>query len=155
MTYILLAKRFKEYLNLPPHLDLRADDTVDILGFLAFEMVRSLCVGGLEVKQSFEDSTSNVNSSHSPLHKGKRKMLDDALSSKSKRRRGEEEEEPWNGHPTPVSTLFLPPPEERTALQPHHIQDAFGRMQRNSSHMRNAGMKNWRGGLVRTRISFI
>jgi len=47
-----LAKRFRDFLNLPPHLDLRANgDTVDIVGFLAFEMVRSLTLAGLDVKK--------------------------------------------------------------------------------------------------------
>jgi transcription initiation protein SPT3 len=31
------VKRFREFLNLPTHLDLKsADDTTDIVGFLAF-----------------------------------------------------------------------------------------------------------------------
>ncbi|THG95870.1 hypothetical protein EW026_g5851 [Hermanssonia centrifuga] len=51
------AKRFREFLNLPASLDLKAnDDTVDIVGFLAFEMVRSLTLAGLEVKKSLEES---------------------------------------------------------------------------------------------------
>ncbi|KAI3609461.1 von willebrand factor [Moniliophthora roreri] len=44
-------------LNLPLHLDLHAnDDTVDIVGFLAFEMVRSLTLAGLDIKRSLEES---------------------------------------------------------------------------------------------------
>ena len=40
--FFSLAKRFREFLNLPNQLDLKAnDDTIDIVGFLAFEMVRS------------------------------------------------------------------------------------------------------------------
>src|SRR5215510_6622757 len=51
------AKRFREFLNLPPQLDLKAnDDTIDIVGFLAFEMVRSLTLAGLAVKKSLEES---------------------------------------------------------------------------------------------------
>ncbi|KAG8865156.1 Transcription initiation protein spt3 [Tulasnella sp. 330] len=150
------SKRFRDYLNLPAHLDLRADDTVDILGFLAFEMVRSLCVGGLEVKRAYEESAdvhSHPRANHSP---SKRKTSDE-LNGKNKRRRAEEDEgdEPWGGNTTAVSMLFMPPPEARTALRPHHIMDAFGRMQRDSSHARSSGMKNWRGGLVRTRINLI
>ena len=42
-----LAKRFRDFLNLPPWLDLKTqDDTIDIVGFLAFEMVRSLTLAG-------------------------------------------------------------------------------------------------------------
>lgn len=158
---ILSAKRFKEYLNLPAHLDLRADDTIDILGFLGYEMVRSLCVGGLEVKRAYEESASNhhVQPRHSHTQSPtKRKINDDAGGAQKKRRRASDEDEgdePWGGNPTPVSSLFLPPPQARTPLQPHHIMDAFGRMQTDASHARSSGMKNWRGGLVRTRISLI
>ena len=55
----------------------------------------------------------------------------------------------------PVSSLFLPPPKARTALHPEHIQDAFTRMQTEWSFHRNAGMRNWRGGLVRTNVGLI
>ena len=156
-TEIGTAKRFRDYLNLPAHLDLRADDTVDILGFLAFEMVRSLCVGGLEVKRAHEESASNSQAIFRLAQSNSKRKLGEENGTKTKRRRIEEDEsdEPWSGRPTPVSSLFLPPPEARTPLQPHHIMDAFGRMQRDSSHARNSGMKNWRGGLVRTRISLI
>jgi transcription initiation protein SPT3 len=64
-------------------------------------------------------------------------------------------EAPWGGAPTPTSSLFLAPPEARTPLTPQHIQDAFTRMQRDQSQIKRAGMRNWRGGLVRTRIGLI
>jgi transcription initiation protein SPT3 len=57
--------------------------------------------------------------------------------------------------PLPVSLLFVQPPEARTPLQPSHIQDAFARMQGDWSQSRSAGMRNWRGGLVRTSVSLI
>ncbi|KAG8904349.1 Transcription initiation protein spt3, partial [Tulasnella sp. 408] len=148
------SKRFKEYLNLPPHLDLRADDTIDILGFLGYEMVRSLCVGGLEVKRAHEESASNHHLQARHVHNQsptKRKINDDTGGPQKKRRRAsdeDEDDEPWGGNPTPVSSLFLPPPQARTPLQPHHIMDAFGRMQTDASHARSSGMKNWRGGLA-------
>ncbi|KAG6378963.1 TFIID-domain-containing protein [Boletus reticuloceps] len=70
------AKRFRDFLNLPPHLDLKPnDDTVDIVGFLAFEMVRSLTLAGLDVKKSLEESylrDDYTPSTSSPLL-GKRK----------------------------------------------------------------------------------
>ncbi|KZP13452.1 TFIID-18kDa-domain-containing protein [Athelia psychrophila] len=146
------AKRFREFLNLPPHLDLKAnDDTVDIVGFLAFEMVRSLTLAGLTVKKSLEeayllDTSTSVGS--------KRKApANPLLDSNAKRRRAEDEDE--DDAPLPVSSLFLAPPEARTFLRPEHIQDAFSRMQGDWSHHRSAGMTNWRGGLVRTRVSLI
>jgi len=146
------AKRFREFLNLPPHLDLKgADDTVDIVGFLAFEMVRALTIGGLEVKKSLEEA--QIVDDHSTPLLGKRKAGGPLDSGSAKRRR--EDDEDREDQPLPVSSLFLPPPEARTALMPEHIQDAFARMQNDWSHHRSAGMRNWRGGLVRTGVSLI
>ncbi|KAH8118434.1 TFIID domain-containing protein [Phellopilus nigrolimitatus] len=146
------SKRFREYLNLPPHLDLKnADDTVDIVGFLAFEMVRALTIGGLEVKKSLEEA--QVLDDHTSPVLGKRKAGGTLESGSGKRRR--EEEEDRDDAPLPVSSLFLPPPEARTALMREHILDAFSRMQNDWAHHRSAGMRNWRGGLARTGVSLI
>lgn len=155
-----IAKRFRDFLNLPLHLDLRAnDDTVDIVGFLAFEMVRSLTLEGLEVKKSLEESylRDDYAPSSSSSLLGKRKANSQTEAAKRARREqmdGEEDDE-GDDTPLPTSSLFLPPPEARTALRPEHIQDAFSRMQADWSHHRSAGMRNWRGGLVRTRVSLI
>ena len=145
------AKRFREFLNLPPHLDLKAnDDTVDIVGFLAFEMVRSLTLAGLSVKKSLEESF--LRDDYASPAQGKRKALG-LVGPVEKRRREESPDE--TEYALPVNTLFLPPQEARISLRPEHIQDAFSRMQNDWSHNRSAGMHNWRGGLVRTRISLI
>ena len=138
-------------MNLPPQLDLKAaDDTVDIVGFLAFEMVRSLTLGGLAIKRSLEDIYELQDLAASTLGKKRRNSVS-ANESPSKRRRPDS---PDPDQP-PVSTLFLPPPEARTALRPEHIQDAFARSQRDWSHHRAAGLRNFRGGLVRTNVSLI
>ncbi|KAK0243246.1 TFIID domain-containing protein [Armillaria nabsnona] len=141
------VKRFREFLNLPPHLDLKAnDDTVDIVGFLAFEMVRSLTLAGLSVKKSLEEA-SLLDEYTSPVM-GKRTTT--SLGGSAEKRRRERDE-----YTLPVNSLFLPPLEARIAIQPEHIQDAFSRMQGDWSHHRAAGMHNWRGGLVRTRVTLI
>lgn len=146
------AKRFRDFLNLPPQLDLKnADDTVDIVGFLAFEMVRALTLSGLEVKKALEEA--QVLDDHTSPVLGKRKAGSGLESGGVKRRR--EEDEDRDDVPLPVSSLFLPPPEARTALMPEHIQDAFSRMQNDWAHHRSAGMRNWRGGLVRTGVRLI
>lgn len=146
-----IAKRFREFLNLPSHLDLRSnDDTVDIVGFLAFEMVRSLTLAGLSVKKSLEEAYHREDYSSPVL--GKRKV-NGVSGSVEKRRR--EDSPDRDEYTMPVNSLFLPPPEARTALRPEHIQDAFSRMQGEWAHRRSAGMHNWRGGLVRTRVSLI
>lgn len=147
------AKRFREFLNLPTTLDLKAnDDTVDIVGFLAFEMVRSLTLAGLTVKKSLEDSYLREEYSAAPAL-GKRKAL--GLGGPAEKRRREESPDRDTEYTLPLNSLFLSPPEARTALRPEHIQDAFSRMQGDWSHHRSAGMHNWRGGLVRTRVSLI
>ncbi|KAI5893609.1 TFIID-18kDa-domain-containing protein [Schizophyllum commune H4-8] len=145
------AKRFRDFLNLPPSLDLKTgDDTIDIVGFLAFEMVRSLTLAGLAVKKALEEAYLREDFSSSPIL-GKRKANSN-IGPEAKRMR---EDSPEDDAPLPVNALFLPPPEARTALAPEHIQDAFSRMQTDWSHRRFAGMKNFRGGLVRTRVSLI
>ncbi|KAJ7886697.1 transcription initiation factor IID, 18kD subunit-domain-containing protein [Mycena leptocephala] len=150
------AKRFREFLNLPTHLDLKAgDDTVDIVGFLAFEMVRSLTLAGLTVKKSLEDSDRYGREEYASPHLGKRKALGVVGLGGAEKRRREDSPGADGEAALPVNTLFLPPPEARTALRPEHIQDAFSRMQAEWAHLRSAGSRNWRGGLVRTRVSLI
>lgn len=143
------SKRFREFLNLPSSLDLSkgTDDTIDIVGFLAFEMVRALTLGGLTAKKALEESTLFGDS----LILGKRKA-NGVLESPNKRFR---EDSPEADYVPPSSSLFAPPPEARTALRPEHIQDAFARMQGDWAHLRSAGMRNWRGGLARTGVSLI
>lgn len=146
------AKRFRDFLNLPSALDLKAnDDTVDIVGFLAFEMVRSLTLAGLAVKKSLEESF--LRDDYTSPVMGKRKANSLGGSAEKRRREGSPDDDAE--YTLPVNSLFLPPPEARTALRPEHIQDAFARMQGEWSHHRSAGMHNWRGGLVRTRVSLI
>jgi len=146
------AKRFREFLNLPSQLDLKAnDDTIDIVGFLAFEMVRSLTVAGLAVKKSLEESFLRDDYTVTAL--GKRKANGASGPTEKRRREGTPDDDAE--YTLPVNSLFLPPAEARTALRPEHIQDAFARMQGEWSHHRSAGMTNWRGGLVRTRVSLI
>jgi transcription initiation protein SPT3 len=112
-------------------------------------MVRSLTLAALSVKKSLEDSmllsTSSLPSS-SPL---KRKRADGDTGDAERDEDGDDD--------TGVvgCSLFLPPPEARGALRPEHIQDAFARMQGDWSRRRSAGMRNWRGGLIRTRVTLI
>ncbi|XP_006456695.1 hypothetical protein AGABI2DRAFT_181200 [Agaricus bisporus var. bisporus H97] len=146
------AKRFREFLNLPPHLDLKAnDDTVDIVGFLAFEMVRSLTLAGLTVKKSLEDAYLHEEYS-SPIL-GKRKHNGIGGGVEKRRREGSPDDD--QEYTMPVNALFMQPPEDRKALMPEHIRDAFARMQGDWTHNRSAGMHNWRGGLARSKVSLI
>jgi len=147
------GKRFKEFLNLPAHLDFKAvDDTVDIVGFLAFEMVRALTIGGLGVKKCLEEATLGDHGASPVLGKRKAPAGHDHAN---KRRREDSPDHDGGEIPEVTSSLFVAPPEARTALRPEHIQDAFAQMQGDWVHHRSAGMRNWRGGLVRTSVSLI
>jgi transcription initiation protein SPT3 len=110
-------------------------------------MVRTLTLGGLGIKRSLEDIENLQDLQNATL--GKRKGA--ALESPQKRMRSDS---PDPDQPI-MSTLFLPPPEARTALRPEHIQDAFTRNQRDWAHRGTAGLRNFRGGLVRTSVNLI
>ena len=120
-------------------------------------MVRALTIAGLEVKKSLEDSY--LRDTHAPAHAspllGKRKAHAHGLGGDAKRLRRDESPEHDADAPLPVCGLFLPPPVERSALNPEHIQDAFARMQGDWAQRRSAGMRNWRGGLIRTSVTLI
>ena len=62
------AKRFREFVNFGAYLDVRPnDEIVDILGFLAFEMVRSLCVTALAVRERMTTNTEVHTKSSYPI----------------------------------------------------------------------------------------
>ena len=121
-------------------------------------MVRSLTLAGLEVKKSLEESFLREDYAGTSPLLGKRKSAS-AMGGDAKRRRDRdrdrEDEEEHEESPLPVCSLFLPPAEARTPLRPEHIQVAFARMQTDWTQRRSAGMRNWRGGLVRTTVSLI
>lgn len=50
------SKKFREFINASAYLDVKPnDDIIDILGFLAFEVVRELCLGAVAIKKSLEE----------------------------------------------------------------------------------------------------
>ena len=56
---LLPGKKFREFINTGAYLDVKPnDDIIDILGFLAFEVVRELCVGAVALKQSLEEESA-------------------------------------------------------------------------------------------------
>lgn len=117
-------------------------------------MVRSLTLAGLEVKKSLEEFYLREDRVVSSPSLGKRKAGNLGPGGDAKRMRRDESDEA-DDSPLPACALFLPPSEERTSLRPEHIQDAFARMQGDWAQRRSAGMRNWRGGLIRTNVSLI
>lgn len=50
------SKKFREFINANAYLDVKPnDDIIDILGFLAFEVVRELCLGAVGIKKALEE----------------------------------------------------------------------------------------------------
>ncbi|KAL1922357.1 uncharacterized protein VTP21DRAFT_9896 [Calcarisporiella thermophila] len=161
------AKRFRDWANMAAYIDMKPnDDVIDILGFLTFEMVSTLTEMALQVKKEL---TRDAEAKGNLL--GKRKREDAARSengdraevdnlekreSDSKNMNGEEGEGnnavggDDEGGKSSYMNLFSPPPSEQTPLQPSHIHEAFRRLQRSPQPL-----KNFRGGLVRTRVSLI
>lgn len=103
------------------------DDIIDILGFLTFEMVSTLTETALRVKRDLDKDQIIHNKS---LNRPKGNFGDEV-----------ENRDVY---------LFSLPPSEQTALRPSHIHEAFRRLQ-----MLPQPAKNFRGGLVRTKVSLI
>ncbi|KAJ1836515.1 Transcription initiation protein spt3, partial [Coemansia sp. RSA 2708] len=119
-------KRFRDWANMSAFLDTKLnDEIIDILGFLTFEMVSKITEMGLHIKRDLEKAASDAPAVH-----------DD------RRRRAA-------GDKASIS-LFSGPPTARTPLQVQHVQEAFRRMQRAPQPIRN-----FKGGLTRTRVSLI
>lgn len=58
------SKRFREFIHAGLYLDVKPnDDTIDILGFLAFEVVHELCAAAMRIKHTWEQRSA---ASHTP-----------------------------------------------------------------------------------------
>ncbi|KAG0312628.1 Transcription initiation protein spt3 [Dissophora globulifera] len=148
------AKRFREWANMSSYIDMRPnDDIIDILGFLTFEMVTTLTETALKVKKE-EDEKQR-------LHR------EAVVAAKSKNQGKSEDGSTGNGSgegnanggaaagedmdlDEDVQGLFSLPPSEQSPLQPRHIREAFRRLQRAP-----LPIKNYHGGLARTKVSLI
>jgi transcription initiation protein SPT3 len=147
------AKKFRDFLNHTSYLDLKPnDDVTDILGFLSFEMVRTLCVSALELRRGLSDdptqavgnaakidAANQVESVDSPkdLVEGENGNVEDGRSSPVKEK---------------VHGATPAPP-----LQPRHIMAAYQKMQRDEvrTGIGRMGLRNFRGGVVRRRVAII
>ena len=120
------GKRFREWAAFGVVTDSKPnDDIIDILGFLTFEMVQTLTEEALKVKA--EDD----------IHKSKSGGEDSHQDKKRKRETG----------------LFDPPAEGHAPVGPHHVQEAYRRLQKKANKP-----KVWMGGpraLQRTKIQLI
>ncbi|KAJ2767185.1 Transcription initiation protein spt3, partial [Coemansia nantahalensis] len=126
------GKRFREWANMSAYVDTKLnDEIIDILGFLTFEMVSKLTETALKIKRALEKAATDVQCAADGTH---------ASSASS----------PPPGPTAAGASLFSGPPMARTPLQVQHVQEAFRRLQRSPQPIRN-----FKGGLARTRVSLI
>lgn len=123
------AKRFREFIHAGLYLDVKpSDDTIDILGFLAFEVVHELCTRAVKIKREWEERELAVRTRH--------------------RRTSDEDGD--------ACTLFRLPANAESPLEAWHIREAFTQLQRNGAQLdagrRTAGPA---GGLRRTQMFVI
>ncbi|KAL0243695.1 hypothetical protein I308_105665 [Cryptococcus tetragattii IND107] len=148
------ARRFREFINFSAYLDVRPnDDIVDILGFLAFEMVRSLCVTALDLRERLEktktESGGEAGSTVGPTGTGVQGQ------DGNKRSSPEPGAIPQNKTSSNPPSLFAPPPSARQPLQPCHVLEAFAQIQRAQAANRVGGMGNFRGGVGKKRMALV
>lgn len=158
------ARRFREFINFAAYLDVRpSDDIVDILGFLAFEMVRSLCVTALDVRSRHEAPLARAAPTTGPASPVKRKSV--IGESPNKRRRSDHpastspeadaaSSRKPQGPRVPVP-LFAAPPSARQPLTPAHVLEAYAQIQRQQAARRVGGMRNFRGSLAKARVALV
>lgn len=136
------AKRFREFIHANNYLDVKpSDDTIDILGFLAFEVVHELCTSAMRIKREWEERAQGVQArtQRSFEHQN---TQDDAI--------------PDDAVEEAACTLFSLPPSAEPPLEAWHIREAFAQLQRDrrllETGRRTAGPT---GGLRRTQVFVI
>ncbi|KAF9386472.1 Transcription initiation protein spt3 [Mortierella sp. AD011] len=140
------AKRFREWANMSSYIDMRPnDDIIDILGFLTFEMVTTLTETALKVKRE-EDEKQRLYREAVVAAKSKNKSKEGGDNGGDGNASGGEDMDLDENIPG----LFSLPPSEQSPLQPRHIREAFRRLQRAP-----LPIKNYQGGLARTKVSLI
>lgn len=118
------GKRFKEWCGSSYIVESKpSDDVIDILGFLTFEIVCSLTEEALQVKQL----------------EGQFSKKDSNIGANSRKRKHR--------------YLFDGPGEAVKALQPHHIEDAWRRLQ--THNFKSRSMLNFTGVKLHSRIQII
>ncbi|ORZ23071.1 transcription initiation factor IID, 18kD subunit-domain-containing protein [Absidia repens] len=169
------GKRFREWANVSSFVEVKPnDDIVDSLGFLTYEMVSKLTAMALQIKRDLMEADGKKEEEGGPAAAAakKRKREEESEDVEGGGHDGKEKEDnqvvvvvtstddkgPQQSKPLDKKTteeeeragLFSLPSTEQTPLRPEHIHEAFRRLQQAPQPI-----KNFRGGLVRTRISLI
>lgn len=118
---MLPVRRFREFVNLTAFTDVSAsDEVVDVLSFLACEMVRSLCEAAVAAKQTMANSRTTAAVGHL---KEDRKRQEEKLArskAKGKKRAVDQDDVPGGGASSTTPAAETPAataPTERTARE--------------------------------------
>ena len=177
------SKKFREFINASAYLDVKPnDDIIDILGFLAFEVVRELCLGAVAIKRCLEEQMAariradamQAQQPHVSSGSTKRPYQADSSEGPSAQKKPktdplEDDSDQTLTHVDTAShvemstnddelcTLFTLPPSVETPLLASHIQEAFARLQRKHPPALSSGIRGSAGpgGLRRTRVFVI
>ncbi|KAJ2161499.1 Transcription initiation protein spt3 [Coemansia sp. RSA 552] len=123
------GKRFRDWANMSAYLDTKLnDEIIDILGFLTFDMVSKITETALRIKRGLEKAASDA--------------ADESAHPAKRQRAGDDKAQ--------GISLFSGKPTARTPLEVQHVQEAFRRLQYAPQPIRN-----FKGGLTRTRVSLI
>ncbi|KAL9538974.1 hypothetical protein MBANPS3_010545 [Mucor bainieri] len=175
------GKRFREWANMSSFVEVKPnDDIVDSLGFLTYEMVSKLTMTAISIKRDLmeaagkkedepvslgssqlkrkrdeEESGNTMEASSTPAATASiiATAADGTVSTPQQDDTHSDDEDKVETPGSPDSFcngLFSLPSTEQTPLLAEHIHEAFRRLQQVPQPM-----KNFRGGLVRTRISLI
>lgn len=174
------GKRFREWANMSSFVEVKPnDDIVDSLGFLTYEMVSKLTMTAISIKRDLmvaagkkEDEPVSLGSSQLKRKREEEEAMessstpaatvttsiittaaDGTVSTPQQDENHTDDEDKVETPGSPDSFcngLFSLPSTEQTPLLAEHIHEAFRRLQQVPQPM-----KNFRGGLVRTRISLI
>ena len=123
------AKRFREFIHANLYLDVKpSDDTIDILGFLAFEVVHELCTRAMRIKRDWEEKAEAMRTMRG------RHTDDDA----------------------PACTLFSTSASAEPPLEAWHIREAFTELQAEHALLDTGrSTAGPAGGLRRTQVFVI
>lgn len=123
------AKRFREWAQMTQLCDTRPnDDVIDILGFLTFEIVCSLTEEAMNIKNS-EDKLHQIQK--------EKQNLDNNNKEKPKKRK----------------YLFDKPDKLASPIMPHHIEEAWRRLQ--ATDFKHKAARSFGGGMIKTRTKLI
>ncbi|KAJ1915435.1 Transcription initiation protein spt3 [Mycoemilia scoparia] len=145
------GKKFRDWASMSSYIDVKPnDDIIDILGFLTFEMVSTVTETALAIKKDLDRAAANVQDITNGILTQNEQSTSGGDSANSVGTNSKKRKAGSMDAGNESISLFSGPPTIRSPLEAKHVHEAFRRLQRSPQPI-----KNFRGGLVRTRVSLI